>query len=253
MIWVGIVTSFLSYLWNREEFAKALGTAKIIYLNVCEEVKHFKRNLSVAWIDYRKAFDSVPHDWLLEILSVIWAPQHIQTFLRRVIPLWSTTLRVGYGQKQQTSSQIRIKRAVFQGDSLSPLLFCLSLVPLSHLLGRTAGYHPDPPRSRLSSMKVTHLFYMDDLKIYSSSKSMLNVSLDVVFMFSSDICMSFGLDKCAVLHVIGGKECSGDTQELQDTSVYLSSLGLDPYVYIYIGLRRRLLPCHAEMKCRVST
>ena len=28
------------------------------------------RNLSMAWIDYRKAFDSIPHDWILRELSI---------------------------------------------------------------------------------------------------------------------------------------------------------------------------------------
>ena len=35
--------------------------------------------------------------------------------------------------------QIKIQRRVFQGDSFSPLLFCLALVPLTSELA-TSGY-----------------------------------------------------------------------------------------------------------------
>jgi len=46
-------------------------------------------------------------------------------------------------------STVSIKCGIFQGDTLSPLLFCLALNPLSYLLDQLDGY------------KVS---YMDDLK-----------------------------------------------------------------------------------------
>ena len=36
---------------------------------VVEEVKLRKKNLSMAWIDYRKAFDSVPYSWIEKTLA----------------------------------------------------------------------------------------------------------------------------------------------------------------------------------------
>jgi len=44
------------------------------------------------------------------------------------------------------SDPIRIKRGIYQGDSRSPLWFCLALNPLSYLLKRTNygfGIHSD--------------------------------------------------------------------------------------------------------------
>ena len=37
---------------------------------VVEEAKSRKKNLSTAWIDYRKAFDSVPHSWIEKTLEM---------------------------------------------------------------------------------------------------------------------------------------------------------------------------------------
>ena len=40
---------------------------------------------------------------------------------------------------------------------------------------------------------------MDDLKLYGRSEQELESLIDVVRVFSGDIGMEFGLDKCAVL------------------------------------------------------
>ena len=48
--------------------------ALIIDEAVAEEAKKDKRNLSVAWIDYRKAYDLVPHRWIGQILRAMAAP-----------------------------------------------------------------------------------------------------------------------------------------------------------------------------------
>ena len=37
---------------------------------VCQDSQRGRRNISMAWIDVRKAYDSVFHNWLREMFSV---------------------------------------------------------------------------------------------------------------------------------------------------------------------------------------
>ena len=52
---------------------------------VMENCKSRCRNLSVAWIDYRKAFDSVPHAWILKFLEMFKVSHVIVNFLHIII------------------------------------------------------------------------------------------------------------------------------------------------------------------------
>ena len=45
--------------------------------------------------------------------------------------------------------------------------------------------------------RLNHLFYMDDLKLYAKNDEQLESLLHTVKMFSDDINMQLGLDKCA--------------------------------------------------------
>ena len=85
---------------------------------VVREAQIGKRDLSVAWTDYRKAFDMVPHKWLRMVLKAIRAPRSIRHFIRRVIPLWimNVTVRTTRGEE---SFPVHLQRGVFQGDSLA--------------------------------------------------------------------------------------------------------------------------------------
>ncbi|KAJ8957280.1 hypothetical protein NQ318_007844 [Aromia moschata] len=51
---------------------------------------------------------------------------------------------------------------------------------------------------------LTHLLYMDDLKLFSGSKANLQALIGTTRTFSDDIKMSFGLDKCATLSIVKG-------------------------------------------------
>ena len=59
--------------------------------------------------------------------------------MRTSMSNWKTTMKVSYNDGCITTDQIKIKRGIFQGDSFSPLLFCLALAPLTSELA-TSGY-----------------------------------------------------------------------------------------------------------------
>ena len=42
----------------------------LINKNIMQEVRRMRRNLTTIWLDYRKAFDSLPHSWLIKSLKL---------------------------------------------------------------------------------------------------------------------------------------------------------------------------------------
>ena len=47
-----------------------------------ENYKKRKRNLSCTWIDYKKAFYSVPHEWILIFLELFKVNPRVIGFLK---------------------------------------------------------------------------------------------------------------------------------------------------------------------------
>ena len=94
------------------------------------------------YIDYRKVCDSVPHSWLLKVLKIIHKIQpQLIIFLGNIVETWKTRLQLNTSTGIVETEPIKIQRGIFQGDSLSPLWFCLALNPLSNKLNAlTPGY-----------------------------------------------------------------------------------------------------------------
>ena len=98
------------------------------------QAKEYKRNIHTAFIDYKKAYDSVPHSWLLKVLEIYNIHPNIIDFLKNTMQHWRTNLQLQVGNQAISTDRISIKNGIFQGDSLSPLWFCLALNPLSSML-----------------------------------------------------------------------------------------------------------------------
>ena len=46
-----------------------------------KEVKYRNNNLAVAWLDYKKAYDIVPHAWIIGCLGLFEVEQNIKRVL----------------------------------------------------------------------------------------------------------------------------------------------------------------------------
>ena len=55
-----------------------------------ENCRKKKSNQSTAWIDYKKAFDSVPHEWILKAIELYKISPIISNFLRTSMTKWQT-------------------------------------------------------------------------------------------------------------------------------------------------------------------
>ena len=123
----------------------------------------------MAWIDYKKAFDSVPHSWIIEAMEIYKICPKIVQLMQDIMPRWKTTLNLKSSEKTIIIPEVSIKKGIFQGDSLSPLLFILAIDPLSRALNRmNTGYNLNKRQEKPST--VNHLLFMDDLKLYNSKE-----------------------------------------------------------------------------------
>ncbi len=134
-----------------------------------------------------------------------------------IITKWKTEIVLKTKEMNIITNKIDINRGIFQGDSLSPLWFCLALNPLSTILNSSKyGYEI---KSRHSSYRLSHLAYMDDIKLYASTASSLKQLLNITETFSEDIGMCFGVDKCRTVNVVRGKLTRGLEYETQKANL----------------------------------
>ncbi|XP_044760844.1 uncharacterized protein LOC123318291 [Coccinella septempunctata] len=155
---------------------------------------------------------------------------------------WHTSLVLRSEAGVLKTADIEIKRGLFQGDTLSPLWFCLALNPLSALINNQKyGYILD----RIKKIKITHQLYIDDLKLYASNDEELAKQIQIVATFSEAIRMQMGLDKCARLTVKRGKISESDSSFLDQDAI--QTLDKDE-TYKYLGIQQALEIKNAEMK-----
>ena len=213
----------------------------IINKTLVEDAIRKKKDVSMVYVDYAKAFDSVPHQWTLDIMTAYKISPIIINFLAAAMKLWRTDLSLHYEGGCLLVQDIQFKRGIYQGDSLSPLLFIISINPISLLLNRKCkGYH-------LGDIHISHTLFMDDLKGYCNNPRSVKKMCDLIERFTTDIGMELGLSKCGVVHIKGGKyaklggitlESGGLIKELEQHECYK-----------YLGIEELVGLCHDAVRC----
>jgi len=129
--YVDILTGMVCYQMNRRDVEGTHEVQKdqlLIDKMVLKNCRRRRMNLNMAWIDYKKAYDMVPYSWILESVTLMGIADNIKRLLKNSTSNWKTN---AYGT---TLGEVNIRRGIFQGDSLSPLLFVIAIISLRRML-----------------------------------------------------------------------------------------------------------------------
>ena len=130
------------------------------------------------------------NSWILECMRIFGIAENVTEFMKRSMITWKTQL----SSAGTVLGEVNIKKGIFQGDSLSPFLFVLCVIPLTLLLRNTGmGYEWCDGK-----LKINHLLFMDDIKLSGKNQNQIDSLVNTVYIFSSDIGMEFGIGKCGV-------------------------------------------------------
>ena len=95
---------------------KSRGTKDQLLIDkvILQDCKKGHKNLTIAWVDYRKAYDLVPQSWMLECLDLRQISEKIKKFIENAMKNWATELT----SCGENLGKVGIRRGIFQCDSL---------------------------------------------------------------------------------------------------------------------------------------
>ena len=83
---------------------------------VLDQVKKQRKNLFMMWYDYRKAFNSVPHPWIIKALELAKVPNKILIAIRNIMDLLATKVSLFTSNTNIETNTINYMTGVLQGD-----------------------------------------------------------------------------------------------------------------------------------------
>ena len=99
---------------------------KMIY----KEVTGNRRNLITVWLDYKKAFDSVPHDWVIKSLQLAKVPTIIIQAIQSLMNKWKTRVHL-YGASNTIETKlIDYYRGILQEGPFKLDIICTGSEPV---------------------------------------------------------------------------------------------------------------------------
>ena len=72
-----------------------------------------KKNLGVAWIDYKKVFDSVPHTWIIKCMEIFNLSPMLIQFIRESMEQWKAVMKLN-APSSITTNAIKVNSGIFK-------------------------------------------------------------------------------------------------------------------------------------------
>ena len=127
-------------------------------------------------------------------------------FIEKTMKTWRVELTAG----RKSFAEVKFQRGIFQEVALSALLFVIAMLPHHYILRKcTAGY-----KLTQSQEKINNLMYIDDFKLFTKKEKKLETLIHAVIIYSQEIGMEFGIEKCAMLLMKSSKRHMMERVEL---------------------------------------
>ena len=143
-----------------------------------------KQQYYILFLDTKKAFDSIHHDFILATLDVLGMPQWFCCVISGLLD----QVRVEPVLSEDTGISIPIHRGVKQGCPLSPLLFVICYDVLLHKLTASS-----------LTKHAKQFAFADDLAIASHNLTDLTDSLHIIHDFATYSGLGLNIDKTEIL------------------------------------------------------
>uniref|UniRef100_A0AAY4C4B0 Reverse transcriptase n=1 Tax=Denticeps clupeoides TaxID=299321 RepID=A0AAY4C4B0_9TELE len=158
----------------------------MVLKSIMEQAKRERKHLAVVFIDVAKAFDSVSHNHIVDVLRRRGLDSHVIGVIQNSYEDCHTSIEVG-GTK---TPEIAIRTGVKQGDPMSPLLFNLAIDPLlATLETHGVGFQTE-------GGKIAALAFADDLVLLSDGWKGMSHNLSILEKFCNLTGLTVQAKKC---------------------------------------------------------
>lgn len=183
---------------------------------------HKRKVLHTCFVDFRKAFDSVPRDKLWSALQRLGIRGSILDSIRSMYSSDSACVLTKTGLTPEIQCTIGVK----QGCPLSPTLFGLFVDAIEKVL---LGIECDAPS--LQSVLVPLLLFADDLVLMSTSLNGLQLQMEALQSFCEENGMCLNMEKTKTIFF-------NNKQDIPCSSVtYSGQLVVHATEYKYLGIQ----------------
>ena len=163
---------------------KSTVTNLIEALNIWTEALSHGLPVDIIYLDFQKAFDTVPHERLLNQLQRYGISGNVHSWIKSYLNQRTQKVRVN----GQFSSSSKVLSGVPQGSVLGPVLFLIFISDMTPLIQNFVS------------------IYADDTKLFSylldnQTASTVQEDLNMLAEWSQKMQMSFNPDKCHRMHM----------------------------------------------------
>lgn len=179
---------------------------------VIEKYEEFNKPLFLAFIDYRKAFDSISHNAIWESLTSLNINTKYLNILKYIYNNSTSKVKL-----ESRGDDIKIERGVRQGDPMSPKLFITVLQYIfENLKWENKGI-------KVNKEHLNHLRFADDIVLISESAKELQDMVSALVRESSKIGLELNATKTKIMTNSSYKPININEKDLEyvDSYIYL--------------------------------